>query len=97
VEARAGSFDYHVSVHRFDRFEDFLVYPIQLDDRLPEIAIPLLPGDPDVTIDLQAVFDRSYDTGPYRRRVRYAESTPVPPLRPERAEWAARLLGGIGD
>lgn len=97
VEARAGHFDYHVSVHRFDRFEDFLVYPIQLDERLPEIAIPLLPGDPDVTVDLQAAFDRSYDTGPYRRRVRYAESTPVPPLRAQRAEWAARLLEGIGD
>ncbi len=97
VEARAGDFDYHVSIHRFDRFEDFLVYPIQLDERLPEMAIPLLPGDPDVTVDLQAVFDRSYDTGPYRRRVRYAESTPVPPLRGERAEWAAQVLEGIGD
>lgn len=93
----AGPFDYHVSVHRFDRFEDFLVYPIRLEERLPEIAIPLLPGDPDVPIDLQAVFDRCYDTGPYRRRVRYAEVTPVPPLRPDQAEWAARVLQPPGE
>ena len=37
--------------------------------RLPPLAIPLLPGDPDVTVDLQAVFDRAYDAGPYRREV----------------------------
>ena len=88
----AGAFDYHVSIHRFDRFEDFLVYPIRLEEPLPEIAIPLLPGDPDVPIDLQAVFDRAYDAGPYRRRVRYAEAEPVPPLRPDQAEWAAEVL-----
>src|SRR3989442_1271435 len=40
--AQVGAFDYQVSIHRFDRFEDFLVYPIRLEERLPEIAIPLL-------------------------------------------------------
>lgn len=95
--AEAGPFDYHVSIHRFDQFEDFLVYPIRLEDRLPEIAIPLLPGDPDVTIDLQSVFDRSYEAGPYRRRVRYAESEPVPALSPERMEWVARRLAQAGN
>ena len=94
---QAGPFDYHVAIHPFDRLEDFLVYPIRLEERLPEITIPLLPGDPDVTIDLQAVFDRCYDTGPYRRRVRYAEVTPVPPLRPDQAEWAARCLRPPGE
>ena len=85
----AGAFDYHVSIHRFD---DFLVYPIRLEERLPEIVVPLLPGDPDVPIDLQAVFDRAYDAGPYRRRVRYAEADPILPLRPDRVEWAAEIL-----
>ena len=88
LEAQAGPFDYQVSIHRSDRFEDFLVYPIRLEEPLLEIAIPLLPGDPDVRIDLQAAFNRACDTGPYRRRVRYSESTPVPPLRPDQAEWA---------
>jgi hypothetical protein len=93
--AQVGRFDYHVSVHRSDRFEDYLVYPVRLEDRLPEIAIPLLPGDPELPIDLQAVFDRAYDTGPYRRRIRYAESTPAPALRPEQSEWAARVLQNL--
>jgi len=95
--ALAGPFDYHVSVHRFDRFEDFFVYPIRLEERLPEIAVPLLPGDPDVPLDLQAVFDRCYDTGPYRRRVRYDESTPVPALGTEQAEWVAGRLAQAAE
>jgi hypothetical protein len=90
--ARAGSFDYHVSIHRGDNIEDYFVYPIQLDQPLPEIAIPLKPGDPTVPVDLQAVFDRSYETGPYKRRVRYLDTSPVPPLDVERSKWASELI-----
>src|SRR5207302_681231 len=85
--ARAGSFDYHVCVHRFDRPYDYFVYPIQLGNRLPAIAIPLLPEHTAVRIDLQPVLDRCYDSGLYRRRVRYGEHTPVPSLSAEQAEW----------
>jgi hypothetical protein len=96
LAAQVGPFDYHVAIHRFDRFEDFLVDPIRLEERLPEVWIPLLPGDSEVPIDLQAALDRAYDTGPYRRRTRYAESTPAPPLRPDQAEWATRILHAAG-
>lgn len=89
---RTGPFDYHVCVHRFDLWEDFYVYPIRLSQRLTHIAIPLLPGDDDVKIDLQAVFNRCYDTGPYRRRVRYATDVIQPPLTDEQAKWAAEVL-----
>ena len=89
---KTGPFDYHVCIHHFDNLEDYFVYPVRLDERLPEIDVPLLPGDGKVPIDLQTVFDRCYDTGPYSRRVRYREMTPVPPLRPEQAEWTNRLL-----
>ena len=40
---KAGRFDYHVSVHRFDVPKDIFVYPIRLEQRLPVIAVPLLP------------------------------------------------------
>ena len=94
--ARTGPFDYHVCVHRFDNLEDYLVYPIRLEDRLPEIMVPLLPGDADVTIDLQAVFDRCYEIGPYRRQVRYDSDTPVPALDAKQRRWARQLLVGRG-
>ena len=92
---KAGPFDYHVSVRRFDRPGEFLVYPIPLQRRLPTIRIPLLPGDPSIPISLQAVFQRAYDAGPYRRAVRYGEDPTDLPLTTAQAAWAAQILTGF--
>jgi hypothetical protein len=89
---KAGPYDYHVSIHRFDRPEEYLVYPIPLERRLPVIRIPLLPGDASIPIDLQAAFQRAYDAGPYRRAVRYGEDAIDPPLSSIQTAWAARLV-----
>jgi hypothetical protein len=61
--AKAGPFDYHVCVRAFEEPDDFVIYPISLGERLPVVAIPLLPGDPSVSVDLQALLDRCYDSG----------------------------------
>ncbi len=87
-----GKFDYHVSVHRFDEMETFFVYPIHLEERLPVISIPLRPGDPEALIDLQAVFDRCYDAGPYSREISYGEDAVIPALHPGQATWAEHVL-----
>src|SRR5438874_3623854 len=47
--------EYHVCVSRFDRPRDYHVYPIRLADRLPNIAVPLLPGVAEVVIGLQRI------------------------------------------
>ena len=88
----AGEFEYHVSIHHFDNLEDYFVYPIRLNEPLPEIAIPLLPGDPPVPLDLQAVFHRTYDAGPYRREIDYQQDAPVPPLSPAWQSWLRNVL-----
>jgi Protein of unknown function (DUF4058) len=90
--AKAGPFDYHVCVCTFEEPEDFVIYPASVGERLPIVAIPLLPGDGSVSIDLQVLLDRCYDTGLYLRRVPYAERTPVSPLRPEQAAWVEQVL-----
>jgi hypothetical protein len=64
---------------------------LSLEARLPAIRIPLLPSDGDVKVDLQLVFNRCYDTGPYRRRVDYG-GQPHPPLDESRWAWAKRVL-----
>jgi hypothetical protein len=92
AQAKAGPFDYHVCIHRFDKLEDFLVYPIQLEERLPEIEIPLLPDADPAIVDLQAVLDRCYQAGPYAYEINYQAETLVPPLPRERARWAAEML-----
>jgi Protein of unknown function (DUF4058) len=95
ARAEAGSFDYHVCVHRSDQFESFFVYPIILQAKLPVIAVPLLPGDPDIALDLQAVFNRAYDEGPYDRAVRYDLAMIETPLPPEQAEWVKSRLVSV--
>jgi hypothetical protein len=89
-DARAAceNFDYHVSVHRFDDLETFFVYPIRLEDCLPTTAVPLLPGDAPVPLDLQAVFDRCYGAGPQCLRGRLRRRSPDP--------TPATLAGGVG-
>lgn len=83
---------YHVCSHRFDRFEDFLIHPILLQHRLPTIAIPLLPGDGEIAVSLQAVFERTYAAGPYHREIDYSDSVPPPPLSRIDEEWVRTRL-----
>lgn len=97
IRAEIGPFDYHVCIHHFDNLEDYFIYPIQLQQRLPPIAVPLLPGDPAVTVDLQAVFDHCYDAGPYAREVNYHIDDPLPPLRPDQEEWAKEILRRMSE
>jgi len=90
--AAAGPFDYHVCVRCMDALQQRYVYPIRLEQRLPEVVLPLLPGEAGVPIDLQAVFDRCYDTGGYDRLIPYADHPLDPPLTPDRADWALHVL-----
>lgn len=86
---------YLACLHRAGSRGRFEVWATSLRDRLPRIAVPLLGEDPDVVLDLQEVFSRMYDQGPYRRRIEYAKEPPVP-LAPSDAEFAHDLLVARG-
>lgn len=88
----AGEFDYHVCLHCADQRNRFYIYAFKLIDRVPEIAIPLLPEDPTLTLDLQPVFDRAYDAGGFAKYVKYRQSTPKTPLSEEQSEWTQQKL-----
>lgn len=88
--------DYHACVTRAVHSKRWEFYPIRLRERLPVLSIPLDSGKPDVALDIQAAFDRAYDFGPYRRRVRYEEAVPPPPLSPEDAAWMEERLKAAG-
>jgi hypothetical protein len=86
-----GRWDYLICLHRGGQGGRYEVWPNTLRQPLPGIRIPLLEGDPDVLLDLQMVFDRCYDAGPYHRRIDYRQDPPSP-LEGEDAAWADALL-----
>ena len=87
----AAAFHYIVSMSRAVDRRKFEVHPILLGDRLPRVAIPLRGGDPDVSVDLQALFEQCYDNGQYGSEIDYGKP-PNPPLTRAQATWARRIL-----
>jgi hypothetical protein len=82
---------YLVSLHRSAQRGRYQVWRVTLQQRLPRILVPLADGDPDIRVDLEAVFTRAYDEGAYDRDIDYARE-PDPPLAPADAAWADSLL-----
>ena len=83
--------EYYVFMAKLTGRSRSLLWPIRLQERLPEILIPLGGNDPDVKLDLQPLLDTVYDRGPYRVKLKY-KAEPTPPLPPELAKWADALL-----
>lgn len=82
---------YYVVLSRQDQRPEADVWPIQLQDPLPVVPVPLLSPDPDVPLDLGAVLTAIYDRAGYDLDTDYSKD-PFPPLEGEDALWAAELL-----
>jgi len=67
------------------------MWAINLERPLPKIPIPLLPGDDEVALDLQAALTEVYDSLNYDLELDYANPPDVP-LKDEAAKWADSLL-----
>ena len=74
-----------------DAKREFAAWPRTLRDRLPRVAVPLDHGDPDIVLDVQAVFDRYYLAGRYASRIDYSQE-PFPPLQAQDRVWSDALL-----
>ena len=88
---------YLIAISRFEnRPHTYEVYPMTLTQRLPIFRIPLRQPDPDVILDLQTVFDQSYDNGGYSDFVDYnipPEGVSVSPKDMEAALAVRRDVG----
>ena len=62
-----------------------------LADRLPPIPVPLLPGDVDVTLDLQQALTSVYDSNGYDIEIDYSRPPEVA-FPPEEEAWAAQRI-----
>jgi hypothetical protein len=82
--------DYQVCAWRASQPGSALLYKVPLRERLPVIAIPLRPSDPDALLDIQAVVDQCYRNGGYDD-IDYT-GEPEPRLGKGDAAWANTLL-----
>ena len=87
--------DYMVAVHRAWKERRSEVYTVCLWERLPVIAIPLRPDDPDAKLDLQGLIDQCYRRGRYEMTIRY-DREPDPALTGDDRAWADGLLRAAG-
>lgn len=95
LDRQAGEHDYCIAIHTFSQPDQFAVYPLALEQRMPVVALPLLPKDDEVALDLQAVFNRCYDAAQYAREIEYRPDELLslePPLSTLQMSWARQLL-----
>jgi len=91
--ARLPPWRYLTVVTRRPRIQE--VYATPLEKRLPRVRIPLTRDDPDVGLDLQAVFTRCWQEGPYPELLQY-EGPPLGTMTAEEIAWCDRCLRAIG-
>ncbi|MEZ6060008.1 MAG: DUF4058 family protein [Planctomycetaceae bacterium] len=60
---------YMICVYRDITPDQYAIYPVKLQEPLPNIAIPLRPDDRDVVLQLQPLIDACYHDGRYSRSV----------------------------
>lgn len=83
--------EYYVMVSRGEAPTPAGVWPVGIRDALPEIPIPLDPGDADVRIDLGPHFTSVYDRSRYGVSIDY--TAPLRPKLPdEDLAWVDSLL-----
>jgi hypothetical protein len=86
---------YYVYVGRQDVRPDTDVWPIRLDQPLPQVPIPLLPEDDDVMLDLQSALTAVYDLSDYGLEIDYTKPPDVP-LAAEQAVWVDQHVRAAG-
>ena len=92
---RRGPYHYLVSLSRGNLRHNCEVWGIGLSSPLPRVRVPLAGSDPDVILDLQAVWRQVYEAGAFERVLDYG-STPGVPLSQADTDWADELLRRSG-
>jgi hypothetical protein len=91
MQQHLPSVPYFVFVGRAERPPLTEIWPITLREPLPVVPIPLLPGDADVSLDLQEALTAVYDGCAYAASIDYTRPPEIP-LAGEDAEWAMQRL-----
>jgi hypothetical protein len=86
---------YFVFLSRAEQRPVLDVWPLSLADPLPDVPVPLLPGDADVMLHLQEALTTTYNAFSYDLLVDYTRPPEVP-LSPQEMAWAEARLRAAG-
>lgn len=92
LERPVPSAPYYVILSREDDRPNVEVWPIQLQDKLPLLPVPLREPDPDAPLDLGAVVAAVYKRGGYATLIDYRNPPPPPKLSEAEEEWLEARL-----
>ncbi|NJN18862.1 MAG: DUF4058 family protein [Oscillochloris sp.] len=87
---------YFIFLSRAERRPVIEIWPIKLQSRLPVVAVPLLPPDLDVALDLGAILHRVYRNARYDVQIDYRQPPPPPDFSREDAAWIDQHLRAKG-
>jgi hypothetical protein len=79
--------DYYYFLSRAEERPDCKVYSWTVRQPLPRLPVPLRAPDPDIHIDLSAVFAVAYERGRFGKSIDY-RSAPTAHLKPQDTAWA---------
>ncbi|MCI0683573.1 MAG: DUF4058 family protein [Gemmataceae bacterium] len=85
--------DYYGFVTRSENRSEATVYSWSVRQPLPVLPIPLRAPDPDLSVDLQPVFQMAFERGRYAKPLRKRHE-PTAPLRDEDRAWAIQVRRG---
>lgn len=88
----ANKSEYYALLKRSGTFGLFEVWYIGLREKLPTIAVPLLPGFDDVPLDLQTALDTVYQRAHYGDSIDYDADIPLPKLSAENEAWVREQI-----
>ena len=83
--------DYRMLVSRGSQRPHAQLYFFNLRQPIPTFPLPLLPGDDEPLVDLNAILHALYERARFDLRLDYTQP-PVPPLGEEDAAWARELI-----
>ncbi|KAM3092459.1 DUF4058 family protein [Phormidesmis sp. 146-12] len=86
---------YRILISRSEQRPIADLYAVMLDQPLPDIPIPLKPGEPEPVLPLQAVFNQLYERARYATRIDYRQPLPPPKLSEAQQQWMDTVLAPL--
>ena len=96
LKAPPSPSDYRIVVCRMGRAKSAKLYAFSCRVPIPQIPIPLLPGDAEPILDLNAVLHALIGRARCDLVIDYGQP-PQPPLPDDEAPWAAAIIARATD